>query len=184
MFLLLPCLDACAQRGSAGHTLRCTPDTLDPGDTLTLTMSVPHGGDIVIVGPDRFTQQFVCGWDATAAPGFDPVPLHPYEVCKTLERIELTVGETDVWAWGPVQGVLFGGYRTRALSQPGTYMIHLSEGFGLPSTTDVLSCMVRVTGGTPKLSEDERRKRLMRDLGLDDALTPKRPRNPRKPPTD
>ena len=34
-------------------SLRCTPARLWPGDTLTLTMSVPHGRDLAILGPDN-----------------------------------------------------------------------------------------------------------------------------------
>lgn len=150
-------------------TLHCHPAELRHGDTLTLTMTVPHGGDIVIVGPDRHHHQFVCAQEATATPGYDPEPLHPFDACRALERINLVVGVTPISAWGPIEGMRYGGYRTQALARPGTYLIHVSDGFGLRPQAAPLSCTVQVREDADRRQDDEarRRQRVLRDLGLE-----------------
>jgi len=108
--------------------LVCTPALLKPGDTLTLRMDTPHGGELGVFTP-RSRYLYVVPISARSprgTPGFERV-----------ERLRLST--TDATA-----SVTPTGPKEPIFADSGTYQFQLSEVAQLS-----LACRVRFTGSPP-----------------------------------
>jgi hypothetical protein len=97
----------------------CSSSRLKSGDTLTITMSVPHGGDLKIHHPDG-TQFFLAWWEPDTQA--KPQPVIPYQVFRNMESLKLKTSETKAtpWVYGRKENEL-------VFTKTGTYLIRMSE---------------------------------------------------------
>jgi len=116
--------------GDEPPPLTCAPPVLHPGDTLTLTMETPHGGELGVFTPaGRFL--YIVPFSAGSrqrADGFD-------------WRAELRLEAAD--ATGSITP---GGTNVPIFADSGIYQLQLEEPVGSAATVE---CRVRYTG-TPR----------------------------------
>jgi hypothetical protein len=115
-------------------TLRCSPKRLSRGSRLILDMSVPHGGDLAIVGPDR-TFFFVSFWqpDRTSASQstFD------WEKFKSRKRLEIITSQLKATPWAAGRDE-----KELVFNRTGWYRVLLSENLETDDGTPFSECRV------------------------------------------
>jgi len=96
--------------------LTCSPDKLSRSDTLILNMTVPHGGDLAIVGPDNRIFNIIY-WQDNAAP---TQPMVDWEKFKTMKQLKLDIAQ--------IKGLLRERDRNELVfTKTGWYRVLLSE---------------------------------------------------------
>ncbi|HEX3074003.1 MAG TPA: hypothetical protein VHP30_10355 [Ignavibacteriales bacterium] len=83
-----------AQTTSATKIM-CTPDTLYVGDTLFVKMSLPHGDEMYIQGPDEV--QYFISFDGEA--GNNLYALYKPEKFKYMTQIKIITNKTKAAPW-------------------------------------------------------------------------------------
>ena len=133
---ILGAIPATAAGTDSSERLRCTPATLRAGDTLTLRMPTPHGGDLGVWTPGG-TFFFLVFW---ASGDVDPArSLVPWDVFRSMPdlRIPTTLMAIPWSQPGPERPVF---------SEAGEYRFVLDESLqtdGIPR----FSCRVRFSAG-------------------------------------
>lgn len=120
--------------GMRKSRLSCAPQKLFRGDSLRLTMSVPHGGDLAVVAPggDYF---FLSFWqpDKTDA----RQPLFDWEAFKSRRQLTLDTArlKTKPYIAGRDEPEL-------VFTKTGWYRVRLSENLETDDGTPVSECRV------------------------------------------
>ncbi len=123
-------------------SFRCTPSVLHDGDTLTIRISTPHGGDLAIWDPnDRFF--FLVFWQPEDPPA--PRPLIDRQLFQSMPVLRLNTREA-------VAPILNEGWEapTRIFTKPGKYHVVLSVNLETENTKDTFNeCVVVFRGPKP-----------------------------------
>lgn len=120
-----------------GKRLKCTPQKLFRGDTLTLVMSKPHGGMLGVRAPDG-TDFFVVYEPNNEEPGASP--LMSTEEFTKLGELKLVTDKTKAkpWVYGRDKNELI-------FTRTGWYVVSLSENLETDDGTPVYQCKVHYT---------------------------------------
>lgn len=124
-------------QAGAKVTFKCSPARLYQGDTLTLDMSVPHGGDLAIVSPDR-TFFFISFWQPDEAAL--PQSLFDWEGFRSTRRIKLDTTRLKVKPWARGSDAV-----ETVFKRTGWYKVLLSENLETDDGTPVSECRVHYT---------------------------------------
>ena len=114
--------------------LRCSPLKLFRGDTLTLDMTTPHGGDLVVRAPDG-TDFFVIYSPDEVGPGTRP--LMDQERFVRLGQLKLVTDETKArpWEYGREKNELI-------FTKTGWYEVRLSENLMSDDESPLYACRI------------------------------------------
>lgn len=122
------------ERGMRKGRLSCAPRKVFRGDSLRLTMSVPHGGDLAVIAPggDYF---FLSFWqpDKTDA----QQPIFDWEAFKSRRQLALDTArlKTKPYIAGRDEPEL-------VFTRTGWYRVRLSENLATDDGTPVSECRV------------------------------------------
>ncbi len=114
--------------------LRCAPQKLFRGDTLTLEMATPHGGMLAVRAPDG-TDFFVVYEPHNEGPASRP--LMDAEKFMKLGQLKLVTDQTKAkpWVYGRDKNELI-------FTRTGWYAVRLSENLETDDGTPVYQCRV------------------------------------------
>ena len=114
--------------------LTCSPSKLFRGDTLSLDMAVPHGGDLAVRAPDG-TDFFVVYQAHDEGPGAASL-MDPDKFMK-VGQLELVTDKTKArpWVYGRDKNELI-------FTRSGWYSVRLSENLQTDDGTPVYQCRV------------------------------------------
>ena len=114
--------------------LTCSPPKLFRGDTLSLEMAVPHGGDLAVRAPDG-TDFFVVYQAHDEGPGAAPL-MDPDKFMK-VGQLELITDKTKArpWVYGRDKNELI-------FTRSGWYSVRLSENLQTDDGTPLYQCRV------------------------------------------
>lgn len=122
------------KRRARKSELRCAPRKIFRGDSLKLTMAVPHGGDLAIIAPggDYFLISF---WqpDKTSA----RQPLFDWEEFKSRKQLAFDTSRLKVQPW-----VAGRDEKELVFNKTGWYRVRLSENLETDDGTPVSECRV------------------------------------------
>jgi hypothetical protein len=120
-------------RPSRNVRFKCSPDTVWLGDTLTLKMSVPHGGDLGMTTPQK-EFYFLVQRAETESP---PRSILPSEQFETLRELKIITDKTKMWLYvaGSTENQI-------AFSRTGKYTFRLSDNLETDDGTPVFKCSV------------------------------------------
>lgn len=132
-----------AQAGKPGRStpkakrvakLKCGPQRLFRGDTLTLDMATPHGGDLAVRAPDG-TDFFVVYIENEEGPGAGSM-MDPDKFMK-MSQLRLVTDKTKAkpWVYGRDKNELI-------FMRTGWYQVRLSENLQTDDGTSVYTCRV------------------------------------------
>jgi hypothetical protein len=118
--------------------LKCAPRALGSGDTLVLSMSMPHPAELAVTHPDG--TPFFLVYDPDSDTRADSGPLYPKDTFRRLREVRLRVAEATGTPW-------VGGREKneRIFTTPGIYEFRLTE---ILETEDlpIYRCTVRYNG--------------------------------------
>jgi hypothetical protein len=114
--------------------LRCLPETVARGDTVTLRMSGPHGGELGVFTPANKFLYIVDLAPNTAPPG---------ERFEYRDRFFLA---TDRATGRVLEGAPPGSHEVRIFADTGTYLFRVSEAAEIAAS---ITCKVRYTHALP-----------------------------------
>jgi len=124
---------------SKAEHFTCSPQRLQDGDTLTIRISVPHGRDLGIRGPDK---EFHFVVFAQAVPS-DPVPIVDWEEFGSISELKLST--KDLLA--PVVDNAGWHSPTRVFTKRGKYRVILAANLETEyDLSDVNTCDVFFEG--------------------------------------
>jgi hypothetical protein len=124
--------------GSAANGFSCRPSHLKRGDTLVISMPIPHGGDLAVWAPDR-KFLFLVFWTTDSSEV--KLPLRDWEAFKheaTL-RLDTTTAEATPWPERSSRALIF--------STAGWYKFVLDDNLETEGTPKY-SCRVHFEGRT------------------------------------
>ncbi len=113
--------------------LNCSPRVLKYKDVLKISMSVPHGGDLLIRSP-KGTVHIICWF---VVEGEEIQPLYESKECSDKAEISITAGVTKSWAFEDpfIYGTIF--------KEPGIYTIRVGYNLEVQSFPgEVKECKV------------------------------------------
>jgi hypothetical protein len=101
----------------ASEQFKCVPSKLKAGDTLLLTMSTPHGGDLGLRTPkgEFFFLVFWAATPAEAAPS-----LVPWDAFKAMGKLSISA-DLKLAPWATPKSPRF------IFDEPGTYLVLMDE---------------------------------------------------------
>lgn len=117
--------------------LKCSPERLFKGDTLTLDMATPHGGDLAVRAPDG-TDFLVVFRPHNEGPNAQP--LMEAEKFIKLGQLKLVTDQTKArpWEYGRDKNELI-------FTRTGWYQVRLSENLLSDDGTPLYTCRVHYT---------------------------------------
>jgi hypothetical protein len=128
-------------------TLACSPDTIRPGDTLTIRMSTPHGYELTVVreAVGLGLSDFERSRDRTTYRVIDPLIGRPrlrYSLIPADQFREMPVLRLPVDVTAPP--MVYGRDSTleSVFSQPGKYTINVGENMASDYSNRVTQCSV------------------------------------------
>lgn len=126
--------ESLAQKPARKAKLKCSPQKLFRGDTLSLEMATPHGGDLAVRAPDG-TDFFVVYIPNDDGPGSGPL-MDQKEFVK-LGQLRLITDKTKArpWVYGREKNELI-------FTKTGWYQVRLSENLQTDDGTPVFTCRV------------------------------------------
>ena len=132
------------KRGSVSNAsrkvkLKCSPQKLFRGDTLTLEMTTPHGGDLAVRAPDG-TDFLVVYWPQDKSPNTRSL-MDPEEF-KKLGQLNLITDKTKArpWEYGRNKNELI-------FTKTGWYAVRLSENLLSDDGAPLYQCKVYYNHG-------------------------------------
>lgn len=117
--------------------LKCSPAKLFKGDTVTLDMVTPHGGDLAVRAPDG-TDFLVVFQPHNEGP--DAQPLMEANEFMKLDQLKLVTNQTKArpWVYGRDKNELI-------FTRTGWYQFRLSENLLSDDGTPLYTCRVHYT---------------------------------------
>lgn len=117
--------------------LKCSPQKLFKGETLSLDMTTPHGGDLAVRAPDG--TDFLVVFEPHDE-GPNAQPLMEAEKFMKLGQLKLVTDQTKArpWEYGRDKNELI-------FTRTGWYQVRLSENLLSDDGTPLYSCRVHYT---------------------------------------
>lgn len=105
--------------------LACSPDTLYWGDTLTITMSVPHERYLAIIDPDVIFH-YIVWWQTEPRSGNEQISLLDPKEFRNLKELKIVTNATKA-------STRYHGKKENELifSKPGVYTVMLADRLGV-----------------------------------------------------
>jgi hypothetical protein len=125
---------ALSSNASRKVKLKCSPQTVFRGDTLTLEMATPHGGDLAVRSPDG--TDFLVVYKPQEAQARSRSLMDPEEFMK-LAQLNLITDKTKARPW------VYGRNKDELIfTRTGWYAVRLSENLLSDDGTPVYQCKV------------------------------------------
>lgn len=121
-------------------TLRCAPQVARDGDTVVLSMAVPHPTELAVRHPDGTV--FFLVYERTDSLPLGWKPIHPKKSFGDLHELRLKVSEATGTPWVSGRDV-----NERIFSKSGDYEFILTDVLETDADYPTFRCKVRYTSG-------------------------------------
>lgn len=129
--------DAGAASTSEPQALRCVPDSFGPGDTLTLTMNVPHGPFLAVVAPGDTWFYLIHAFRAGSTFNPSMVPPASFQSMSSFSIPADLRARPNVYGRDSLEPVFH---------RPGDYRIVLAEKLSTDFGPPPVECMITYRG--------------------------------------
>ena len=131
---LFSILEPGSRNVNLNEKITCSPRKLYRGDTLVITMSIPHGGDLAIMGPDR-SFSFIVYYQPDK--NSKQQPLIRREKFETMAQLKLATDQIREMMWAEDEKP-----NRLIFTKTGWYEVWLSANLETDDGTPVAKCRV------------------------------------------